>query len=360
MIEDRVPCPHCGFLNKPDAPYCELCQKPLREESKPRKKKISFSMVPGAPVKGGRLDFYQLISKNKRNSFLLIFFFLVFFVAFGGAIGYLHGDYRTGMLLTSGIGLVWVLVAIFFGDDISLSLLNARQVTHDEEPMLYNVVEEMSIAAGIPMPRVYVVESGGMNAFAVGFKPEKSAVAVTRGLLRNLNRDELQGVIGHEISHIRFYDTRIMMMVSVLVGLVVIFSDIALRSLFGYRRRGRYSYGGRRSSDSSGGNPAIFIIMIIFVALSPIIATILQMAISRRREYLADAGSVELTRNPTGLRSALEKLLQGDVYVETASKGNQHMFIVNPLKADANTRDSILQTHPPLKKRIELLKAMEV
>ena len=359
MIEDRVSCPHCGFLNKPEALYCELCQKPLQPQVEQKKKKgINFSMVPGAPVKGGRIDFYQLISKNKRNSFFLIFFFLLFFVAFGAAIGYLNGNYMIGMVITSVTGLIWVLIAIFFGDEISLSLLNAREVTHDEEPTLFNVVEEMSIAAGIPMPRVYVVETDGMNAFAVGFKPEKSAVAVTRGLLKNLSRDELQGVIGHEISHIRFYDTRIMMMVSVLVGLVVIFSDLALRSFFGYRRRSRYSY--RRSEGGAEGNPMLLIIFIIFIALSPLIATILQMAISRRREFLADAGSVELTRNPSGLRSALEKLLLGDVYIETASKGNQHMFIVNPLKADADVKDSIFETHPPIQKRIALLRAMEV
>ncbi len=250
-------------------------------------------------------------------------------------------------------------MAIFFGDDISLSFFNAREVTHEEEPMLFNVVEEMSIAAGIPMPKVYVIESRAMNAFSVGFKPEKAAVAVTRGLLENLNREELQGVIGHEMSHIRFYDTRIMVIITVLVGLVVVFSDIALRSYFGYGYR-RRRYTKETSGEGEGGNIYLLILLLIFIILSPIIATMLQMAISRRREYLADAGSVELTRNPAGLRKALEKLAGGDVFVEEASRGNQHMFIVNPLKADADMKDSIFETHPPIRKRISLLKAMEV
>ncbi len=354
-LEDRIPCPHCGFLNKPDAEYCELCQKPLKKQAS-KSKRINFAAIPGAPVKHGRIDFYQVISKNKRNTFLLVTLFVILFASVGAAIGYLNGSYETGIIISTVIAIVWVTVSLLFGDKISLKFMNAHKISHDDEPRLFNVVEEMSIAAGIPMPEIYVIESDGMNAFSVGFKPEKSAIAVTRGLLKNLTREELQGVIGHEISHIRFYDTRLMVTISVLAGIIVIFSDVALRSYFGFGRRRYY----RRSRERTGeGNILILVLMIIFIAVSPVIATILQMAISRKREYLADAGSVELTRNPAGLRKALEKLKNGNVYIDTASRGNQHLFIVNPLKADRDIRDTLFETHPPIDKRIEILRAME-
>ncbi len=361
MIEDRIPCPNCGFLNKPDAQFCELCGEPLPPEAKEKleeKKPFVFPSLPELPVKDGRLDFYEVISRNKRNTVLLVFLFIMLFAAVGGAIGYLYGNYRTGLMVSSGVAILWVMVALIWGKDISLSFVGAGRVSPEEEPILHHVVEEMSIAAGISKPAVYVVETKGMNAFSTGFSPENSSVAVTRGMLENLSREELQAVIGHEISHIRFYDTRLMITVTALAGLIVIFSDIALR--------GFIFIGGRRSWDESEefdipfkGNIIITLLLLGFVALSPVIAFLLQMAISRKREFIADAGSVELTRNPAGLRKTLEKLLQGNVFVPSASKGNQHLFIVNPLKEDADIKDTIFETHPPLRKRIEILKRME-
>ena len=245
------------------------------------------------------------------------------------------------------------------GDEITLSLSGAREITHDDEPQLFNIVEEMSIAAGVPMPKVYVIETDTLNAFAVGYSPQKASITVTRGLLKTLNREELQGVIGHEMSHIRFYDTRLMSLVSVLVGIIVLFADLTLRSTFGFRRGGRrVRYSRSSGSSSETGNWIILLLVVVFIVISPVIATLIQMAISRKREFIADAGSVELTRNPAGLRSALEKMMDGNPYLETSSKATQHLFIVNPIKRISD-KSSLFDTHPPLRRRIYLLKRME-
>lgn len=226
-----------------------------------------------------------------------------------------------------------------------------------EHQQLINVVDEMRIASGLPMPRVMVVPDPDPNAFATGVTPETSVVAVTEGLLKTLNRDELQGVVAHEMSHIRNYDIRLMTVVAALVGTVLILSDGAGRSMrYGSMR------GGSRSKKSGGGGGPLVILWIIAIILAPIIAQVLAMLVSRKREYLADASAAELTRNPLGLASALQKLENAVAPTETIRKGAAHLCIVDPTGRKLNEKEGkladLFATHPPLSKRITLLKAM--
>jgi heat shock protein HtpX len=223
--------------------------------------------------------------------------------------------------------------------------------------VLHNVVEEMALAAGLPKPRVMIVETAALNAFATGTRPEKAAVAVTRGLLNALGRDELQGVVAHEMGHVANNDVLYMTAVGVLVGLIVVASDLALRSM-------RFvGAGGRRSGDSrkGGGGAMVLAAILVLLAiglLSPLMARVVQMAVSRQREYLADATSVKLTRNPLGLIGALQKLDAAPVRWADASRAVQHLFIVNPFKKFAADASALMATHPSIEQRIERLKAL--
>ncbi len=231
--------------------------------------------------------------------------------------------------------------------------VNAANASHQQ---LINVVDEMRIASGLPMPKVMVVPDPDPNAFATGMSPETSVVAVTEGLLKTLNRDELQGVVAHEMSHIRNFDIRLMTVVAALVGSVLILSDGAMRSM----RIG--GGGGSRRKSSSGGSGLMFIIWIIAIILAPVIAQMLAMLVSRKREYLADASAAEMTRNPLGLASALEKLEGAVAPTESIRKGSAHLCIVDPTGRKLNEKEGmfadLFATHPPIAKRIQALKAM--
>ncbi len=248
--------------------------------------------------------------------------------------------------------LLWTLIATSFGDRMVLGLTGAREVTHDEAPVLHNVVEEMAIAAGLPKPRVAIIETEALNAFATGTKPEHAAIAVTRGLMNALTRDELQGVVAHEMGHVANNDVLYMTSVGVLVGLVVVVSDLALRSA-------RFSSRGTRSSSRSkngGGLMVVAILVLVLIGLlSPLAARAVQMAVSRQREFLADATAVKLSRNPLGLIGALRKLDQAPVRFENASKAVQHLFIVNPFKKFGDKASALMSTHPSVEQRIERL-----
>jgi heat shock protein HtpX len=238
----------------------------------------------------------------------------------------------------------------YYSDRIVLSMSRARPVTKEEEPYLYNAVEGLCIAAGgLPMPRLYLIEDSAPNAFATGRDPQHAAIAVTRGLLDKLNRVELEGVIGHEMSHIRNYDIRFMTLVSVLVGTVLLLSDWMLRSVYYSRgRRGR-----------QGGAAGILILIgLVFVILSPIIAQLMQLALSRRREFLADASGAVLTRYPEGLASALEKIAADPDPLEVANKATAHLYIWNPLKDHGGRLNALFSTHPPVEERVRRLRAM--
>jgi len=255
-----------------------------------------------------------------------------------------------GILFFAGLfAIIFALIGYYSGDKIVLSTSKAKPIDEKNPKHKYldNLVEGLAIAAGIPKPKVYVINDVSPNAFATGRDPKHSSVAVTSGLLELLNREELEGVIAHELSHIKNRDIKVMMIVTVLFGLIVMVSDIAFRSLI----FGGASGGG---NDNKGGI-LVLVIAIAFVIFSPIIALLIQMSISRKREYLADASGAELTRYPKGLASALRKISSIDRPVASASKGSAHLYISNPLK---RKKRNLFSTHPPIEERIRRLEAM--
>jgi heat shock protein HtpX len=315
-----------------------------------------------------RTDFVAAIRKNRRNTAFLCLLLTLIGVTAGAGIGWAFGvmavpdDYgATGQAWAVGaagfmllFSLVWTGIAMLAGDRIVLGLTGAREIAKADAPQLWNVVEEMSLAAGVPMPRVAIVETEALNAFATGMRPEKATVAVTRGLLNALNRDELQGVVAHEMGHVANSDVLYMTAVGVLVGLIVVVSDLALRST-------RFmAWGGRRRDDRRGGGIVVVAIIVLLLVgiLSPIMAKFVQMAVSRQREYMADATAVKLTRNPTGLIGALRKLDHAPVRWDDASRAVQHLFIVNPFKKFAESASALMATHPSIEQRIERLQAL--
>lgn len=260
------------------------------------------------------------------------------------------------MIIAVAVAGLYFFISWRFGASMILASSGAKEISHDEAPQLWNVVEELSIAGGMPMPKVYLIEDEAMNAFATGRDPQHASVAITRGLLEKLNREELQGVMAHEMSHVRNYDIRFAMLMAVMVGSIVLLADVVRRSLF------YSSFGGRRRSrDSRGGGQAQAILAIVAVVLSiiaPLLASLIQLAVSRQREYLADASAVELTRNPAGLISALKKLTADTAELKGASQGMQHLYIVNPLLKKKKGKDSLFSTHPALSSRIERLEGL--
>jgi heat shock protein HtpX len=237
-----------------------------------------------------------------------------------------------------------------------LAASRAKEITHEDAPVLFNVVEEMTIAAGLPMPKVYIIEDSAPNAFATGRDPEHASVAVTSGLLEKLDRDELQGVIAHEMSHVGNFDIRYAMLVGVLVGTTVLISDFFLRGLW-------FSGGARGGGRGGGGGGPIQLVMIVvailLAILAPLFARLLQLSISRQREYLADATAVQLTRNPKGLADALQKISGDREVLEAANRATAHLYIVNPVKRFEKRAKGLFSTHPPIEDRIEILRSME-
>jgi len=308
---------------------------------------------------------WELIRANKRNSILLMVLMAVVLLLLGFIIGLgFSGDPAggfIGLIIATAIWFILAMVSFSSGDQILLAASKAQPVTHDVHPQLFNVVEEMKIAAGLPaMPKVYIINDPAPNAFATGRSPESASVAVTAGLLARMNRDELQGVVAHEISHIFHRDILYVTLAGIMLGAIVLLSQTFLRSMYygsmmGSRRR--YSAGGR------GGGQAqlvIFIIAIVAAILAPIMAYLLYFALSRRREYLADAGAARLTRYPEGLASALEKIANDpSPQLATVNKVTAPMYIANPFKRKGQRRLSDLtSTHPPISERIRILRNM--
>jgi len=262
-----------------------------------------------------------------------------------------------GVLIALTIWIVLSIVSIAFGSNILLAISNAKEVTPDVHPQLFNVVEEMKIAAGLPnIPKIYIINQEAPNAFATGIKPENSAIAVTAGLLSKLNRDELQGVIAHETGHIFNRDIRFMTMAGIMLGSIVLISEIYFRGMW-------ISGGGRRysSKSSKSSGQAQLIIMIAAIALAilaPILARFLYLAISRKREYLADATAVRFTRYPEGLASALEKISESNLDLPIANKVTAPMYIVNPLKEKGMKIADLTSTHPPISERVRILRSI--
>jgi heat shock protein HtpX len=299
---------------------------------------------------------WEAIRANQRKSAGLVILLASALMFLGYAIGGSFDPQAGGILGVAIAMAVWavlMLTSVMSGDQILLATTGAREATHDSAPQLFNLVEEMKIASGLPaMPRVYLIDSDVPNAFAVGLNPKRASVAVTTGLLARLNRDELQGVIAHEIGHISNRDTLFMTLAGVTVGAIIILADLYLRGM-------RFGAGRSRSSSRGGGQAAavLFVIALLFAIVAPILAQILYFACSRRREYLADASGAQFTRYPDGLASALEKIsaFQGEGL--RVSKAVAPMFTVNPLSA-ASSGSSIFSTHPPTADRIRVLRGM--
>ncbi len=296
--------------------------------------------------------FYDEMASNKRLSWLLVVAMTALMVITGYVIGLASGSGWTGLAIACVVALVIALVSYYQGVGIVMAASRAGRISKQEYPQLFNVVEEMAIAAGKPMPDVYIIHDSAPNAFATGRDPQHSAVAVTSGLLSKLNRNELQGVIAHEMSHIRNFDIRFAMLMGVMIGSIALLCDFFLRMAF-YGGMGR-----RRSNDRRGGHPAIIILAIALAILAPLFAKIIQLAVSRRREYLADASAVELTRYPQGLAGALQKISSDQEVLEAANRATQHMYIVNPIKSLKAKAQSMFSTHPPIQDRIRRLDEM--
>jgi heat shock protein HtpX len=274
-------------------------------------------------------------------------------------IGYFLGLYFFesgigGLLIAIALWLIMTLLAYFQGDSILLASAGAKKISHDDHPRLYNIVEEMRIASGLPKtPDIYIIDDPSLNAFATGRDPNKAAVAITSGLLQQLNRDELQGVMAHEISHIKNKDVLLMAMTSVLLGTIVMLSWYGSRIMF-------FGGGGSRRDSSSGGaaQGIIMLVALLLMILAPIFAQLIYFAISRKREYLADASAALYTRYPEGLASALEKLGASTAQLKSANQATAPMYIVNPFRKKGREATDLSSTHPPISERIRILRAM--
>ncbi|MSP74929.1 MAG: zinc metalloprotease HtpX [Rhodospirillaceae bacterium] len=307
-------------------------------------------------------DFVAAQRVNRRNTFLLLAILTLLAAATGYVVGWLlEGEMSDTVPLISQAGLVaaglmavvsigWSGLSLAFGDKLVLSMASAQEIDKAAAPQLYNVVEEISIASGVPMPKVMVLETDALNAFATGNKVGHGTIVVTRGLLEALSRDELQGVVAHEMAHLANLDTRYMVVVGVTVGLIALVCDMLLRTM-------AWGGSGRSSNDKKGSGGGLLIILLVVVAIfAPLAAKAVQMAVSRQREYLADATSVQFTRNPNGLISALGKLAEKAAPFPGVSRATQHLFIVNPVQTFTAKSSALLATHPDIEDRIARLR----
>ena len=294
---------------------------------------------------------YENISRNKRKSIFLIIVFFIIIGLLGYAFGAYFGDIFIGIGMAIVLSTIMTLIGLYSGDRMILSMSHAVEADRKKYSHLVNSVEGLAIASGIPTPKIYVIDDSAINAFATGRDPKHASVTVTTGAIERLKRDELEGVLAHEISHIRNYDIRMMMLVVVLVGIIALLSDIFLRSVF-YSR-------GRKSSSRGGGAIMLVIIVagLVLAVLSPIIAQLIKLAVSRQREFLADADGALISRNPDGLARALTKIKNDkEPLVEAANKATAHLFIENPLRAFGGRINYMFHTHPPIDERIKRLK----
>ncbi|MBZ5637614.1 MAG: M48 family metallopeptidase [Acidobacteriia bacterium] len=299
---------------------------------------------------------WELVRANQRRAATLVVLMAGLLLLVGYAVGesLARGAGTVGLFAAFLVWIVLTLVSYYSGDSILLSLAGARKIAKQDNPVLFDVVEEMCIAAGIAkVPDVYVIDDAAPNAFATGRDPEHAAVAVTAGLLETLDRNELQGVIAHELGHVRNRDVLYMMMVGIMMGTIVLLADLGTRVLF-------FGGGRRRTSSREGGQGQLVIalVAIVLMILAPIIAQLIYLAVSRRREYLADASSALYTRYPEGLASALEKISRSPAKLASASRATAPMYIVNPMSVSARGLADLTATHPPITERVRILRAM--
>ena len=298
---------------------------------------------------------YKEIDSNKRRTALFLAMFLIFVIGLGYLLSWYFNN-QFILVLAVVIATVQALVSYYYSDSITLMISGAKEVPRKEPFLdLHRLVENLSITAGLPKPRIYLIEDSAPNAFATGRDPKHAVICVTSGLMEKLNKTELEGVISHELSHIGNYDIRLMTMVVVLAGVVALLSDFFLRWTW---------FGGRRRSSDGGGQLQLilFIIAIVLAILAPLAASLIQLAISRKREFLADASGALLSRYPEGLASALEKIAQDREPLEAANKATAHLYISDPMKAHAGDSRgwfaSLFQTHPPVRDRVKRLREM--
>jgi heat shock protein HtpX len=298
-------------------------------------------------------NLYNAISANKRNSFFITVAMTAVLIVLGYLLGTYWGSGYAGVAIAFMLALIMSLSAYYSGDKMVLAISRAKRIEKKDYPQLFNVIEELAIAGGLPMPAVYVIDDTAPNAFATGRDPKHASVAITTGLMQKLTRDELQGVMAHELSHVGNRDILYATMVGILVGSIVMMSDFFLRSFF-------WGGGRRRRSNSQGGaaGAILLIVAIVLAVLTPIFAKLLQLAVSRQREYLADASAAKLTRYPEGLASALEKIAGDREVLEVANRATQHLYIVNPIKPFEKRSSNLFSTHPPIGDRIARLRAM--
>lgn len=301
------------------------------------------------------MTIYNQISANKRRTFFIVALFIGIVLLFFYLIGKFVGDPTTYFVIGLIFSLTSGFVSYFYSDQIVLLLTGARPANQKQHFNFYTVAENLSIAAGLPMPKLYVIDDPAPNAFATGRNPKKAVIVATTGLLNKLERSELEGVIAHELSHIKNYDILLMSVVSVLVGLIAYVSDWVMRSFYwsGFRKR--------NSQSSRGEGALLFAFFIIFTILTPLVATLIQLAISRKREYLADASAALLTRYPEGLARALEKIAADQNILRSASNGTAHLFIANPFQKGQKFVSwfaNLFSTHPPIEERIRILREL--
>ena len=299
------------------------------------------------------MNIYSQITANKYKTWLIILLFVVFITSivyiYGKSLGY-GLSYAGVALIISGL---ISFASYYYSDKVILGMSNAKAIKKSDNPTLFRIVENLSIGDGLPMPKIYTIDDSAPNAFATGRDPKHAVVCVTSGILSKLNKAELEGVIAHELSHVKNFDIRLMSIVVILVGLVALLADIFMRSLW---------YGGsRRGREDRGNTQGIFLLIgIILAILSPIIATLIQLAVSRKREFLADASGALLTRYPEGLASALSKIAKDKEPLEVANNATAHLYITNSFKGKISGSwfANLFNTHPPIEERIKILRSM--
>jgi heat shock protein HtpX len=300
------------------------------------------------------MNIYSQISANKTKTWLIMILFVLFITTilfiYGKAYGYGFSYAGIGLIISGIVGLI----SYYNSDKMVLGMSGAKQIIESDNPQLFHTVENLCIGAGVPMPKIYIIQDSAINAFATGRDPNHSVVCVTTGILDRLNKIELEGVIAHELSHIRNYDIRLMSIVSILVGTIALLADFFTRSLW-------YGGGKRDRSERSNAQGIFLLIGIILAILSPIIASLIQLAVSRKREFLADASGALLTRYPEGLASALEKISKDMEPLEAANNATAHLYIANPFKLNDSSKHwftNLFNTHPPIQERIKILRSM--
>lgn len=298
------------------------------------------------------MNIYSAVDSNKRKTVLIMLLFILFITTIGFIYGKASGGFGTSYAVIAFVfAIVSSVGSFYFSDKLVLATTGAQKIQESDHPELFHIVENLAIADGIPMPEVYIVNDPSPNAFATGRDPKHAVVCCTTGILQKLNKTELEGVIAHELSHVKNYDIRVMAIVAILVGFVAILADMFMRSMW---------FRGSNRDEDNRGNGIFLLIGIIFAILSPIVATLIQLAISRKREFLADASGALLTRYPEGLASALEKIASDPRPTRSATTATAHLFITNPFKNKQTGAwlASLFNTHPPIEERIKILREM--